>query len=105
MRVATKAREQSGAGLERIQQVKRADGTARAVRLLAIPGNHQRGTSVALHHPRGGNADHSAVPPLAIDHNAESVAQRRLFFEMGCDRLQDAALFLLPVAVQLIELV
>src|ERR1700675_3255226 len=101
MRVATKAREQSGAGLERIQQVKRADGAARAVRLLAIPRNHQRRTSVALHHPRGGYTNHAAVPTFTIDHNAERFAQCRLFFEMRCDRLQNTPLFLLPVAVEL----
>ena len=43
------------------------------------------------------------MPALAIDHNAESVVQRRFFFEASLDGVQNAPLFFLPLGVQLIE--
>ena len=83
--------------------MKCANGTARAVRLLAIARNHQRRASVTFDDASGSDADHAAVPAFAVDHDAERLAQRRLLFEMCSDGLQNAALFLLPVAVELIE--
>src|SRR5580704_1427645 len=71
--------------------------------MLPFARNHQGWTPVALHHPGGSDADYAAVPALAIDHDAESFAQSRIFFETHCDRLQNSALFFLTVAVQLVE--
>ena len=75
------------------------------MRLLTIARDHKRRTSVTLDHAGGSDSDHAAVPTFAVDHDAECVAKSRFFFEVSDDRLQDAALFLLPVAVELIELV
>ena len=49
--------------------------------LVPVARNHQSWTSVALHHSSGGDSDYATVPALAIDHDAECVAQGRIFFE------------------------
>ncbi len=61
------------------------------------------GPCVALHDARCGNSDHAAVPAIAVDHHAVGFAQRRFIVEPLPDVLDDAALFVLAVGIELIE--
>ncbi len=73
--------------------------------LVAVARNDQRRAAITLDHPRGGDADYPAVPALAIDHDAEGVLQQRILLETGCDGFQNAALFFLAVAVELVKVI
>src|SRR5271165_5355031 len=105
VRVSSKAGEQRGARFERVQQVKRTDGPARAVGFVAIAGNHQRGTAITLDYARGRNSDHSPVPSVAVDHQAEGIEQRGFLLESRIDGIENSALLCLTVAVELVKLV
>ena len=74
VRVSTEASEQSGAGFECVQEMKCSNRPARAVGLFAVARNYQCWASIALDDPRSRDADHSAVPALAINHDAERIA-------------------------------
>src|SRR5947209_18343322 len=73
------------------------------MRLVSIAGDHERRTAKLLHHPRGGDANHATMPAISVHHDAVSVAKRGVLLEPRFDLLQNAALFLLPFAVQLVE--
>ena len=74
--VAAVAGEKSAAGLDRLEQMERANRAAGAESFGAIARNHQRGTVVALHDSRRGDTDDAAMPAISVDNNAVGVAQR-----------------------------
>ena len=104
MRVPAKAREQAGAGFERVQQMERIDGPAGAVRLLAIARDDQRRAPSSLHHSRRADADHAAMPALAVDDHAVALAQRGVAIQALVDLRHDALLFRLALGVEPVEM-
>ena len=66
-----------------------------------IARNYQRRAVVALHHPRGGDANDAAVPSIAS--NDQRVALTRVLHLVG-DGNQNLLFFLLPVGIELVEL-
>src|ERR1700675_3061124 len=103
VRMTSVAGEQLAAGLEGVEQVEGADGTARSVRFAVFVRQHQGGPPVTLNHAGGGDADDAAMPAIAVDHYAMRVAQIRLLLEAAVDGLQDAALFFLAFGVELVQ--
>src|SRR5882724_11603470 len=101
--MSTIARKQFATGLQGVQQMEGADRAAGAVRFLTIVGEYQRGTTVALHHASGGNADDATMPAVTVDHHAISVVQRRLLFEAGLDGFENPTLFLLAFSIELVK--
>src|SRR5215469_4971612 len=83
--------------------MKRANGSARAVRLSAVVREHQRRAAIALDHARRGNADDSAMPALAVDDHAVRITEFGFFLEALADGLQDSAFFFLALGIELIE--
>ena len=75
------------------------------MRFFAIARNYKRGTAKLLDHARCGNADHSAMPAIAVNHHTKSVAQRWLFFHAHFNRFKNFPLFFLPRGIELIEFV
>src|SRR6266568_8220712 len=78
--VASKSRKKIGAGLNRIEQLKSVDGSARAVRHTILDADHNCGLGGALYHPRGENANNASMPSIAIDHQQSRSEQ----FWIGC---------------------
>ena len=105
VRVSAEAGEQRGARFQRVQQVKCANGSARAVRFFAVARDHQRRTAITFDHARGGNSDHSAMPAVAVDDQAERIAAALALLEARVDRFEDPAFFCLALAVELVEFV
>ena len=101
--VSAKTREQFGTMLQRVQQMEAGNGASRTVRLISVARNHHRRSLVALHQPRGADADHSAVPTFAVHHQANGVREFRRLLQLRSYGFQDARLFLLAVAVQAVE--
>jgi hypothetical protein len=103
VRVSAKAGKQIVTRLKSVQQVKRRNGAPRPVGLAVLARQHQRRAAITLDDARGRDSDHAAVPSVAVQHQAKGVAQvgrlRHAFF----DRRQDALLFLLAVAVELVQ--
>ena len=73
------------------------------MRFFSLARQHQRRATVFLDYAGGGDPDHAAMPALAFDHHAIVITQRRFFFQPAIDALEDAALFILTLCVELIE--
>src|SRR5690348_1921192 len=98
-----KASEQRAAGLQCFQQMKSSNRAPGTVRFLGIVGDHQRRPSPALHDSRGGDANHSAMPTLAVQHDAIGFRKRGLGLDPLFDLLHNAPLFLLAIYIELIQ--
>ena len=70
VRVAAEAHEDIVAAFERFEQMEAGDGAAGAVGLAVFMAEHERGTAGALDHARGEDAEHAAMPAVAIDDEA-----------------------------------
>src|SRR5580765_831362 len=103
MRMPAVAREKLAARFQRIQQMKCADRSPRPMRFTVVVRDHERGPSILLDHPRGGDADYPAMPALAVNHHAVRITQSRFLLNSLVNRLQDVALFFLPLGIQLIK--
>src|ERR1035437_529855 len=103
VRVSAKTGEQLRARFQRLQQMERLDGASRTMRFAVFAGEDERRTPIALHNTRGANADHAAMPAFALQHQAVSLSHLGRGFNFALNFVQDALLFLLPVAVELIE--
>src|ERR1700685_3744203 len=101
--MAAVARKESTTGLDRLQQMKRTNGAARAERLIAVARNHYRRTVVALNDPRRGDADAAAGPAFSIAHNAIARAAHGFVGEPLFHLAQDSPFFLLALGVETIE--
>ena len=94
----------SGQDFQRFEQVEGADGAAGAVGLSVLAGEDQRGTVIAFDHAGGADADDAAVPVLAVDDHAVRVFHFRRASICLMNVVDDALLFLLAVAVELVQL-
>src|SRR5215470_16944867 len=101
--MSAKPAEERSTALDRIQQMKLGNGPPGAVGFLAVTRNHQRWPAVAFDDAGCGDANHSAMPAVAIDHHAVRIAQGSFVAEALLDRIQHPALLLLAFAVQLVE--
>ena len=71
--VPAEAREEIGAGLDGVEQMKAIDRSARSMRNAIFHADHDGGLGGALHHARSKDADDAAMPAVAIDnHEARS---------------------------------
>src|SRR5438105_12344834 len=106
--VSTETGEKSAAifRLQRIQQMKRRNRAAGALGLagLRVARDDERWPAVALDDARGHNANHAAMPAVAIEHQAIGGADFRVSIEPLLDLAHDARLFLLAVSVELVKL-
>src|SRR5207249_1075134 len=93
----------TGARFECVEQMERRDGTSRTVGFITIARDYQRRPAITLDDPRGGDANHSAVPPVPINYDTESVVQGRFLGEAGIDDIQNAALFFLTLSIELVQ--
>src|SRR5207245_7210952 len=66
--------------------------------------HHQACTTHQFNHSSGGNPDHAAVPPVAINYQAEGVQQLRFLLESCMNGIQNPAFFGLPIGIELVEL-
>ena len=66
--------------------------------------NISAGPVVALDDARGADADDAAMPAIAVDDQAVGVASARASSRSSCGSRRECALFLLAIAVQLVEL-
>ena len=76
MRVAAETDEDIVAALERFQQMEAGDGAAGAVGLAIFVTEYERGTTGALDYTRGEDAEHAAMPALAVDDEAAELIDR-----------------------------
>src|ERR1700683_3014176 len=88
-------------GFEQMKGVNRAHG---AESFFAFARDNNRRPMVAFDHARGRDADHAAVPALAINHDAISFAQRGIAAYAFFHRTQDSPLFFLTGGVERVEL-
>ena len=102
VRVSTETGEQFAAALESLQQMKCRNGTAGAVALTILSADYKGRTVGALNHSCGGNADHSAMPAVTVEHDTASVSELR-FDQALFERLHDLLLALLTIGVELIQ--
>src|SRR6266478_1150138 len=91
------------ARFECVEQVECRDGTSGTMAFVTIARNDQRGPAITLDDPRGRDSNHAAVPAVSVNDDAESIVKSRFLSETGIDRIQDSALFLLTLSVELIE--
>ena len=66
--MAAEAGEQIGHRFERVQQVKRRDAAARALRLAVFFAQHEHRPVEAFHQAAGDDADHAAMPVEPGEH-------------------------------------
>src|SRR6266849_9724809 len=83
--------------------MERRNRSSRAVRFVSFTRDDERWPPVAFHHPRSGNANHTAMPAFAVHDHAIGFAQRRLFLKPTKNAVHDAPLFLLTLGIQLIK--
>src|SRR5580704_4039671 len=86
-------------GFHGFEQMKRTNRTSGTKRLVAVARNYDGRPVVALDDTSRGDADHAAMPPLAIDHNAVGFAQRRIASHALLDQAQNPPLFFLALGV------
>src|SRR5262249_45361562 len=86
-----------------IKQMKSLYGSPGSIRLIFLAGDNQYGTTMFFHDARRGNPDHAPVPAFAVDDNAKRIANCRFFREPLFDAFDEAALFVLPLGIELIE--
>src|ERR1019366_8919070 len=79
------------------------DGASRTMSFATLAGEDKRRTPIALHNARGADADHTAMPAFALQHQAVSLPHLGRGFYLALNHVQDALLFQLPVAVELIN--
>src|ERR1019366_2855665 len=103
VRVSAKTGEQLRTRFQRLQQVERFDGAARAMRFAILAGEDERRTPIPLHDPSSANADYTAMPTFALQHQAVSLSHLGRRFNLALNLVQDALLFQLPVPIELIE--
>src|SRR5436190_23397449 len=103
MRMSAEAAEQGTARLQRLQKVKCGNRSSRSMRFLAIARDHECRPSVSLDDTRCRNPNDPAMPAVAINHHAERVPQNCILAYALLDRIDNAPLFLLALAVELVE--
>ncbi len=79
------------------------DGAAGAVGLAIFVAEDERGTAGALDHARGEDAEHAAMPAVAVDDEAAELIDRARG-QHGVDLGEDGGLGGAAVGVELIEL-
>src|SRR5664280_2506477 len=103
MRVSAKTGKQLRTRFQRLQQMERFDGAARAMRFAILAGEDERRTPISLHDASSANTNHTAMPTFAFQDQTVSLAHLGRRFELALDLFQNALLFLLPVAVKLVK--
>ncbi|OPZ41276.1 MAG: hypothetical protein BWY94_02472 [Actinobacteria bacterium ADurb.BinA094] len=101
-RVAAPAAEQPVAVAERLHEVDAEDAAAGALRQLALAAEHDAGAVELPRHAAGHDADHAGVPVVVVKHDA--VVGRVEFLDLALGVLGDAALDVLALAVEAVEL-
>src|SRR6201994_729041 len=103
MRVAAEADEDTVAALERFEQMEAGNGAAGAVGLAIFVTEDERGTTGALDDARGEDAEHAAMPSVAVDdETAELIDRTRCQHDV--DLGKDLGLGGAAFGVELIEL-
>src|SRR5581483_7123320 len=103
MRVSAVTAKQVAARLEGAEQVESRYRPAGTMGLVTVDRDYERRPAVSFYDSRGSNANHTAMPTVAIDHHAVGIPQTGILLEARLDLLHDAPLFLLTVAVELVE--
>src|SRR6266567_4058733 len=80
-----------------------SNGTARSVRFTTFERDHQRRAKMALDDTCSGNPNDAAMPAVSLDHDAIGITQRGLLFETTFNSIQDFALRILALAIELVE--
>ena len=102
--VAAEAREEIGAGFDRVEQLESIDRAARAVRDAVFNADHERRLGGAFHDARSEDADDSAMPAVAIDDEQARCGKFGIGREARLDRCECAGLGFASLAIQAFEL-
>src|ERR1019366_3344106 len=74
VRVSAKTGEQLRTRFQRLQQVERFDGAARAMRFSVLAGEDERRTPIPLHDPSSANTNPTAMPAFAFQDETASLS-------------------------------
>src|SRR5579859_4167566 len=102
MGVASKAREQLVAALQRGEEMKWGNRASGAMPFAIFATDHQRWATGPLHYPRSRDADDAPMPSFSIEHDAARVGKLR-FGQSRFQHLHDLLLALLTIGVELVE--
>src|SRR5690242_11538880 len=100
--MAPVAGEKFVAALESAEQMKSRNGTTRAVCFAVVATDDQRRTIGALDHSCCCDANHAAMPSVAVKHDAARVGKLR-FGEPCFESLHNLLFAGLPIRVKLIQ--
>ncbi len=102
--MAAEFREQFRHGLQRFQQMKRANAAARALRDSVFDAEHERGAMEAFDHSAGDDADDAAMPAFARENQRCIGVGNRLLDALLKDCIGNGLFRLLTILIQLVQL-